>query len=44
MCRGNLTIVKIVGISLSRLESRISSFNLLAILFEKKKHHSVIVV
>jgi len=37
MCRGNLTIAKIVGISLSRLESRISSFNLLAILFEKKK-------
>ncbi len=35
MCRGNLAIAKIVGISLSRLESRISSFNLLAILFEK---------
>ncbi len=35
MCRGNLTIAKIVGISFSRLESRISSFNLLAILFEK---------
>ncbi len=44
MCRGNSTIAKIVGISLSRLENRISSFNLLAILFEKEKHHSVIVV
>jgi len=35
-CRGNSTIAKIVGISFSRLESRISSFNLLAILFRKK--------